>query len=470
MHAVRRMYRQSFKKEIMKQEKKFVKSCWVFIYKRRKDNFAIFNSKNLETFFIDQEVVNLIEYFKKPRTMNEVFSFFNEEFKDIVDKLINAGFIVFSDLDESKNLCKEVVLEEKKKRKTFGSDSKLNSLRVILTERCNLNCNYCFVRDREMKKDDDISFATIKRGVDLLASLNQKEDIEIQFFGGEPLLKWDLILKTVDYIDKLINKGEINNVYYGITTNGILINRGKSRFLKKYNFLISVSLDGWEEFHNQNRCYINGRGSFKDTLNGLRIIQKDKNEIGILITPDKNNIKQLADACEYIIDKLGFNFITINTPQPIKGDWEIDGTVFSQQIKKCFKVAKKHQAIINSFGTRVLYALNDKKSLIFSCSRFGDNFTATLTPQGKLSPCIVSWHHRDFLDSLDKFSYQGTFSDWKFKSPYYFKKCLNCPAMNVCGGPCPLEVYEFDKFSKKIDHQRCNFFKDFLEWAIWFKG
>jgi len=454
----------------MDGKKKFVKSRWVFIYRRGRDDFAVFNSKNLEVFFADQEAIDLIEYFKEPRTINEVFSFFKSKSESIIAKLIDTGFIVLSSSDESDDLRKEVILEEKNRRKTIGIDSKLNSLRIILTERCNLNCNYCFVRNREMKKDDDISFATVKKGVDLLVSLNKKEDLEIQFFGGEPLLRWDLILKTVGYIGRLIDKGRINNAYYGITTNGILINQEKSSFFKKYNFLVSVSLDGWEELHNLNRCDINGKGSFKDTLKGLKIIQKDKNETGILVTPDRNNTERLSDACEYIIDKLGFKFITINTPQPIKGNWDVDGAVFSQQIKKCFEVAKKHQAVINSFGTRILYALNDKKPLIFSCSKFGNNFTATLTPQGKLSPCIVSWQHGDFLDSLDKFTYQGVFSDWKFKSPYYFRKCLNCSAMNVCGGPCPLEVYELDKFSKKIDHQRCKFFKDFLEWAIWFKG
>ncbi len=452
----------------LKEKNKLIKSRWIFVYKKG-SSFAVFNSKELDVFFVDKDVVDLIEYLKKPHKIKEVFLFLKNKNKKIIEKLLDLGIITYFKTCELKDLKKEVIIEEKKRKELIGKESRLNSLRIVLTERCNMNCDYCFVRKRKTKKDDDICLSTIKKAIDLMVSMNSEKYIEVQFFGGEPLLKWDLIIDTVSYVDQVIKKGTINNVFYGITTNGTLITKEKAMFLKEHNFLVSVSLDGWKELHNSNRHYFKEKNSYDDVIKGLKILKKYNNEIGILVTPDKENIDKLSEACDYIINVLGYKFIAINTPQPINGNWNIDGVVFSQQIKKCIEIAKKRGAIINSFGTRVFYSLDNKKKLTFSCSKFNDNFAATLTTKGKISPCIVSWSDDKYLTSLDNFSHKGVFSDWKLKSPYYFKECLSCPAMNVCGGPCPLEVYEFEKLSKEIDHERCRFFNDFLEWAIFFE-
>ncbi|MBU1177297.1 radical SAM protein, partial [Patescibacteria group bacterium] len=276
-----------------RKNKEFIKSRWVYIYKHGGE-LAIFNSKNLEIFFVDQETINLLNYFKEPHNIDEAFIFFkdkSQKIKKIVNNLMKTEFIVPIDLNETKKLEKEVVLERKKKESLLGDSLRLNSLRIVLTEICNLDCSYCFVHNRDLRKEDDISFSTIKKSIDLLVSLNKGGDIEVQFFGGEPLLKWDLIVETVDYVEKIINQGKIKNVYYGITTNGILINQKKSKFFKDNNFLVSVSLDGWESLNDLNRHYSNKKGSFDKIINGLEVLKNNDNEIGILVTPDKNNIK-----------------------------------------------------------------------------------------------------------------------------------------------------------------------------------
>jgi radical SAM protein with 4Fe4S-binding SPASM domain len=188
------------------------------------------------------------------------------------------------------------------------------------------------------------------------------------------------------------------------------------------------------------------------------------------VTPSVKEIGDLARACEYIIKELDCKFITINTPQPIKGNWEVDGILFAEELKKCFQIAKNTNSIINHFGTRVLYALNNKKPMIYGCSKYGDNYTATLTVDGFIGPCIVSWQYKETLSGLDNFNLSNSpLKKWKFDKPYYFKKCLRCVAKNVCGGPCPLEVYEYRNYNKTIDHERCRFFKNFIRWAIWYR-
>jgi len=455
----------------MEDERKIKKSRWVHIYGPKRGVYSIFHSKNLKIFIVNKEVINLIKYLNKPRYTNEVFSIFGQKnnFKKIIRVLVNNDFLINSSEDEIKNLKKWISKERQRNVQDFGRVSKINALRVIVTEKCNMKCNYCFVRNQPIKKAQTISIKSLINGIDFLSSLNKNETIELQFFGGEPLLEFELIKKAVTYAEQLKNDKAIDNVLYGITINGTLITKEHSEFFKKNNFLVSISIDGPELIHNSNRIYNTDNGSYRDVIKGLNLLKKYNNDIGILITPSQNNINQLANSCEYLIDKLKCKFITINTPQPLKGNWDIDGKSFSHEIKKCIEVAKKYEATINHFGTRVFYGLNINKPLIFSCSKFGDNYTATITPDGYIGPCIVSWHHKKYLSHLENFNL-NKFVEWKLYSPLYFNKCTNCPAMNICGGPCPLEIYEMEKLSKPVDHERCKFFEDFLEWAMWYKN
>ncbi len=444
-------------------------SRWVFFY-AQKNNFALLNAKSLEVLYVDAEVKNIVRLFKKPISIEVALK--KETNKTVAKKtitqLIKLGYLVDSDTDELTDLYKETTRELDIRKKSLGKDTQLNSLRVVLTEKCPFRCQYCFVKNKKDISLTDLSWESLKKGIDLLIKLNPKKGIELQFFGGEPLVRFDLIQQAVEYIEEQIIKGKIKQVHYGITTNGALVDDKKAKFLKEKSFLVSVSLDGWKELNDLNRQFANKEGTFSHILRGLEILKKHHNDIGILVTPSKTNIDQLADACEYIIKDLKFKFITINTPQPVNGNWEVDGKKFSLQLKKCFKVAEENNAVINHFGTRTLFALNEKLPMAMSCSKFGNDYTATLSPDGKVSPCIVSWEHPESLNKLDNFSYSGNFSNWKLANPYAFKKCVSCPAMNICGGPCPLELFEMKKHGQPSEHERCKFFEDFLKWSIWY--
>jgi len=449
---------------------KYKKSRWVYLFRKDK-RLTLFNSNNLEIFFVDKETVKLFNMFNKPQKPKEALSFFREDkeilAKKTVNKLIHYRFLVPEEENEDHLLDKWIKSEIRSKKEELGNSTMLDAFRIILTEKCNLRCKYCFVRGKKEISLKDMNLRTLIGGINLLTSLSGGRSIELQFFGGEPLVKFDLITKAVEYVNRLIRKGVLKKAFYGITTNATLVTDKQANFLKKNKFLVSVSLDGWENIHNANRVYMSGNGSYNHVVAGLNILKKYKNEIGILVTPSKNNIDYLSKACKFIVQDLGFKFLTINTPQPVNGNWEIDGEKFSKELKKCYTIAQQNNAIINHFGTRTLFALNLKQPMILSCSKYGNNFTATLTTDGKISPCIVSWEYKEALVPLRRFSYSSSFIDWKLTKPYFLQRCKKCPAMNVCGGPCPLEVYEMKKCSKKIKFERCRFFNDYLKWAIW---
>lgn len=127
-----------------------------------------------------------------------------------------------------------------------------------VTQRCNLKCKYCFVH----QQPKEIDFNTAKDAIDFYANNALLEAIEpsVTFFGGEPMLKYEEIIKPlVKYIRSTYGDYNIS-----ITTNGTILNEEVYKFFKENDVGMLLSLDGMEEIQNHNRPYHSGKGSFKD--------------------------------------------------------------------------------------------------------------------------------------------------------------------------------------------------------------
>ncbi|MBQ3114867.1 MAG: radical SAM protein [Clostridia bacterium] len=128
---------------------------------------------------------------------------------------------------------------------------------LSVTHKCNLACKYCFVN----QCPEDMTFDTAKKAADwLAANANYPDNIpEINFFGGEPLLRWDDVVKPlISYI-----RCTYRYPYkLSMTTNGVLLTEDKLRYLKKMDVGILISIDGSKETQDYNRPFHNGNGSF----------------------------------------------------------------------------------------------------------------------------------------------------------------------------------------------------------------
>ncbi|MCK9580396.1 MAG: radical SAM protein [Methanoregula sp.] len=147
-----------------------------------------------------------------------------------------------------------------------------------VTEECNLRCKYCVYSDSyslmRNPSNDMMDFPTAKKALDWYISLvmegreyNPVRKPGIGFYGGEPLLNFDLVKKCIHYIKTTYPELD---VHYSITTNGTLLNKEKEDFLKEHGFSISISIDGPKDEHDRNRVYPNGRGTFTDIMKNVR--------------------------------------------------------------------------------------------------------------------------------------------------------------------------------------------------------
>lgn len=152
-------------------------------------------------------------------------------------------------------------------------ESKTNRITLQVTQQCNLRCAYCVysgLYDNRTHSSKSMTFETAKKAIDFLLSHSREEnELHISFYGGEPLLEFDLIQQCVGYIHSI---NESKKITFGMTTNGTLINEKIADFLYNENFMLSISLDGSKEDHDRNRKFSNGKGSFDLILKNLGYI------------------------------------------------------------------------------------------------------------------------------------------------------------------------------------------------------
>lgn len=151
---------------------------------------------------------------------------------------------------------------------------KLSHITLQVTQKCNLRCEYCVYSGEYINRkhsNERMSSKIMRKSVDYLIKHSSDADrIVVSFYGGEPLLEFDLIKKCVKYI-KLQMEGR--TVTFSFTTNGTLLTKEKLEFLIEHDFRITISIDGPEKIHNKHRKYANTSiGSFEQIINNLEYI------------------------------------------------------------------------------------------------------------------------------------------------------------------------------------------------------
>ncbi len=151
---------------------------------------------------------------------------------------------------------------------------------LIVTESCNLRCNYCLYSG---EYDNSRTHSSFRMSIEVAKEavqkyLNSVKEIKkvkpifspvIGFYGGEPLLNYKLIKQIVQYT-KEIYTGE---VCFNITSNATLLDEEKIDFLVENDFFLSISLNGYQEENDRMRVYINGKGTYSDIMSKLKLIR-----------------------------------------------------------------------------------------------------------------------------------------------------------------------------------------------------
>lgn len=225
--------------------------------------------------------------------------------KYLYNSLLNSLTLVTTDLtpkqaNSHKDLSFVIKYPYSYEELTNIINTQMSSITLALTEQCNLRCQYCAYMSKYLKQKNkltDMNEHIAFKAIDILmAHSTNSKDIFIDFYGGEPLLKFNLIKKCINYCKE---KYSFHLPNFQITTNGLLLNDEIINFLIKNNFYVNLSLDGPSYIHDKYRIDINGLPSFKKVYKNIVNFYKQnpyffsKHVIfNSVITPDSGSTEQ----------------------------------------------------------------------------------------------------------------------------------------------------------------------------------
>lgn len=256
---------------------------------------------------------------------------------------------------------------------------------LSLTHRCNLSCEYCY---SGRKLSQDMSEATAQEIVDLAINMTPPgQRIEFGFFGGEPLLRFDLIKRITGYIrEKEQETG--TPVSLGVTTNGTLLTEPILDFFREEGVGLCISLDGPAHIHDQNRCYRDGRGSFRDVARNLGLALERLGKLQVNAVYGPNTIDSLPNTILFLT-RLGVSAIHVNPD--ILTPWG-EST--------CAKLRETYMQVANGYiqsyerGQEIAVNLIDSKIILLLKGGYEDRDKCGMgetewgfAPSGDIYPC-----------------------------------------------------------------------------------
>ena len=414
-----------------------------------------FNDYNFKVIDLDKDLYSVVE---RIEGIEESIVENTEELRYLLDN----KFLVKKDEDE---------LEKRQQKREFirqrimkeGVTSKIGYLRISLTEQCNLRCKYCFVNDI-VDKSSNITEELFCKAVEML--IQNSRNPRIQYFGGEPLLRMELIELGHEILNAAKKKGQIDSFIEEIVTNGTLLTKDKIDFFVNNEMGLIFSVDGWKEIHDKNRVDIYGKGSFNTVIEKFQAFIESGGKAEIIITPNKDNIELLDQITQFFVETYDLKKVSINAPQPNEKGWDIDGKTLAEKIINIYLYCEKHDILLSAPGMNLVQNLLKKRYQIFSCVNYGTlkhrKWGMYLLGTGKISYCNVECSENS-EEWFNNFNIGRKIDQWHMKNNYS-EECLTCLAYSVCGGPCGMER-EMIK-NVEIMHNKCAFNKKIVEWAL----
>ncbi|MCQ2524242.1 MAG: thioether cross-link-forming SCIFF peptide maturase [Lachnospiraceae bacterium] len=422
---------------------------------------------------VDDVTYDLIEMFEKNNketivaTLSSKYSLPADEIAEIYEDVeeLKANGKLFSE-DTFEPMAGEL------KARTSGV---IKALCLHIAHTCNLNCSYCFASQGKYHGDRALmSFEVGKRALDFLVeNSGSRRNLEVDFFGGEPLMNFDVVKKLVEYA-RSIEKDAKKNFRFTLTTNGVLIDDDVIEFANKEMSNVVLSLDGRKEVHDRFRVDYAGNGSFDKIVPKFQKLVKSRDGKNYYMrgTFTHNNVDFLEDIKEML--KLGFRELSmepvVTSPDDPSALTEEDLPILYKQYEDLAKLMIEkdkegdpfvfYHYMIDLEGGPCIY------KRISGCGS-GTEYMA-VTPWGDLYPCHQfvgddKYKLGNIYDGVTNTSIQDEFASCNV---YAREECKDCWAKLYCSGGCAANAYHATGSVKGVYKYGCELFKKRLECAI----
>ena len=420
----------------------------------------------------------------------DIIELFEEEDRDTVIEKITQKYSVGSDVTaEDISECYDQVAELAAKGRLFTQDifepmagelkektaGVIKALCLHVAHTCNLTCSYCFASQGKYHGDRAVmSFDTGKRALDfLIENSGTRRNLEVDFFGGEPLMNFDVVKQLTQYA-RSIEKEKGKNFRFTLTTNGMLIDDDVIDFCNREMSNVVLSLDGRKEIHDRYRVDYAGNGSWERIVPKFQKLVKARGNKGYYMrgTFTHANPDFLADIEKML--ELGFTELSMEPVVCAPGDPEEltkdDLKIVMEQYEKLAELMLERDAEGKPF-TFYHYMIDLKGGpciykRISGCGS-GTEYMA-VTPWGDLYPCHQFVGEEDFKlgDIWNGVSNVRVQKEFAGCNVYAREECRDCWARLYCSGGCAANAYHSTGSVRGVYKNGCELFKKRMECAI----
>ena len=419
----------------------------------------------------------------------DIIQLFCEEKKEtIISKMLDK----YKDLEE---INREEILEVfedieelKAQRKLFTEDiyepnaydlknrhTEVKALCLHVAHTCNLNCSYCFASQGNFNGQRGLmSIETAKRSLDFLVeNSGDRVNLEVDFFGGEPLMNWQVVKETVKY-GRSLEKKHNKNFRFTLTTNGVGIDDDVIEFANKEMHNVVLSLDGRKEIHDHLRKTVNGEGSYDIILPKFKKMVESRGGKDYYMrgTFTHNNVDFTEDI--FHMADMGFTELSM---EPVVCEPNDPYALTEEDLPKIFEqyeilakemIKRKSEGKGFTFYHYMIDLTNGPciYKRISGCGSGTEYFA--VTPWGDLYPChqFVGDDRYKMGDIWEGVTNEETRDAFKMCNVYSREECRDCWARLYCSGGCAANAYHATGSVQGVYEYGCKLFKKRIECAI----
>ena len=389
-----------------------------------------------------------------------------EALEEVLD-LEAAGLLFAPDIYEN-------YVYDFKKRQTV-----VKALCLHIAHDCNLACKYCFAEEGEYHgRRALMSLEVGKKALDfLVANSGNRVNLEVDFFGGEPLMHWQVVKELVKY-GRSLEAPNNKKFRFTLTTNGVLLNDEILEFANREMANVVLSIDGRKEVHDKMRPFRGGQGSYDLIVPRFQKIAESRGQERYYVrgTFTHNNLDFSRDVLH--LADLGFKQISVEPvvagPEDDYAITEDDLPVLMEEYDKlAVEMAKRRKA---GKGFHFFHFMIDLEGGPCVAKRLSGCGSGTeylaVTPWGDLYPCHQFVGNEKFLmGNVEEGILRNDVRDeFKCCNVYAKEKCRKCFAKFYCSGGCAANAYNFHGNINDAYDVGCELERKRVECAIMLKA
>ena len=427
---------------------------------------------------VDDIAFDMINMFED-KTEDEIVTAILSKYNEITKEEIADGLSQIAELKAMGKLFTEDTFSEiagSLKAKTSGV---VKALCLHIAHTCNLNCSYCFASQGKFNGERGLmSFEVGKRALDfLIENSGTRHNLEVDFFGGEPLMNFQVVKDLVAYA-RSIEKDANKNFRFTLTTNGVLVDDDVIDFANREMSNVVLSLDGRKEVHDRFRVDYNGNGSFDKIVPKFqRFVEKRGNKDYYMRGTFTHANPDFLEDIKTMLD-LGFTELSMEpvvcSPNDPSALTEADKAIVMDQYEKLAELMLRKQREGKPF-TFYHYMIDLKSGpciykRVSGCGS-GTEYMA-VTPWGDLYPCHQfvgddNYKLGNVFDGVKNTEIQNKFAN---SNVYTKPECKDCWAKLYCSGGCPANSYHATGDINGVYSYGCDLFRKRMECAIYLEA